>query len=148
MRLLSMKSISLKVVILLLVFAQNCWALTKDDLVMREGRYYEKFSTQLFSGAVYQDEEQNIKLGIIRQGLKEGEWLSFYPNGQLMTVGNMVRGKVNGISKAYWEDGKLMFILTYVDDVLHGSAEEYYKNGQLMEKGHYVNGQLDGFWEF
>ena len=73
-----------------------------DDLVLREGILYKKFSDVPFSGKV-----TGSYKGLIKNGKKEGSWSYFYGNGQLMRKGNWKKGKQEGAWVEYEKDGSL-----------------------------------------
>ena len=93
------------------------WGETMDDLVERNGLYYQKFINVPFSGNV-----TGNKQGLINKGKQEGVWVSYRENGQLWAKGNL-------------KDGKL-----------EGAWIEYYTNGQLMVKGNFKNDEFEGPW--
>ena len=88
-----------------------------DDLVERNGLYFQKFINVPFSGNV-----TGNKQGLINKGKQEGVWVSYRENGQLWAKGNL-------------KDGKL-----------EGAWIEYYTNGQLMVKGNFKNDEFEGPW--
>ena len=67
-------------IIFLLLSPSVSWSedITLDDLVERDGLYYEKFTDVPFSGDVVGKEQ-----GKIRKGKPHGEWLVYYENGQI-----------------------------------------------------------------
>jgi antitoxin component YwqK of YwqJK toxin-antitoxin module len=89
-----------------------------NDLVIRNGIFYKKFTYVLFIGDI--SGQQN---GAIITGKRDGFWESYYENGQLNWKGN------------------------YKDDCLDGPWEYYYDNGQLSYKGNYIGGKEDGIFE-
>ena len=52
--------------------------ITTDDLVQRNDLYYKKFTNDPFTGEIY-----SIQNGSVKNGKKNGEWFSYYKNGQL-----------------------------------------------------------------
>ena len=71
-----------------------------DDLVEREGIYYEKFTDVPFSGKV-----TGKTTGRFVNGKFEGSFIGYYDNGQLKTRGNYVDGKSDGLWKSFDEVG-------------------------------------------
>ena len=63
-------------------------AVDSGDLTEREGLYYKKFSDVPFTGKVTGEEQ-----GSFRNGKREGEWVSYYENGQLWEKGTFKNGK-------------------------------------------------------
>ena len=99
---------------------------SEDQLVVREGVYYKKFSTTPFTGT----------------------YVDFYENGQLLWMGNLKDGKQQGLWKGYYENGQLMNRGNYKDGELDGLSERFDENGQLEMRGTYKNGKQDGLFEY
>ena len=98
----------------LLIFCTPSWSeiLTMDNLVERNNLFYKKFTNVPFTGEV-----SGIENGNIKNGRKNGEWVSYHKNGQLDTNGKWKNGKEDGL------------------------REIYYKNGQLDSKGNWKHGK-------
>ena len=94
-----------------------------DDLVEREGIYYQKFTDVPFSGKVTGEYQ-----GVIKNGKRDGAWVQYHENGQLMHKGNYKNGKAEGAWVSYYETDQLMW------------------KGQLYYKGNYKNGKEEGAW--
>ena len=94
------------------------WGLSMDDLVEREGLYYQKFTDVPFTGEI--DEE--LKRGNYKEGQRDGTWISYHENGQLKYKGDYKNGRQEG---------------TWIG---------YHENGQLHYKGEYKNGKREGTW--
>ena len=73
-----------------LLFASVCWSkdVSMDDLVEREGLYYEKFKGDPFTGKI-----SGQKQGKISKGKREGKWIKYFENGQFLLEGNYKDGK-------------------------------------------------------
>ena len=106
-----------------------------------------------------------------KNGVLEGEFKAYYPNGNLQGEANYVNGEMNGDFKEYhenkkirlsgsyknslqdgeWksylEDGTLESIINYKAGELHGIKEDYYKNGNVWTRQEFKNNDLDGVYE-
>lgn len=106
-----------------------------------------------------------------KNGVLEGEFKAYYPNGNLQGEVNYINGEMNGEFKEYhenkkirlsgsyknslqegeWksylEDGTLESIINYKDGELHGIKEDYYKNGNVWTRQEFKNNDLDGVYE-
>jgi len=71
-----------------------------DDLLKREGLYYEKFTDVPYTG-----EASGKKSGKILKGIKDGNWLEYWDNGQLKYKENWKDGKKDGEFLEYHENG-------------------------------------------
>ena len=94
------------------------WGLSIDDLVIRAGLYYQKFTATPLTGEIDEGEYR----GSLKNGKREGSWEGYWGNGQLLSKGAFKNGKEDG----YWE--------------------YYWKNGQLLSKGDFRNGKEEGPW--
>lgn len=110
------------------------------DLVEREGRYYQKFSDDPFTGLAV-----GSMAGEIRNGLWHGKVLTFNSGGQLLVRESFREGILNGNS-TWFRDGEPWQQVGYQDGLLHG---EFYSTPQGGEsvKGSFQFGALDGSLE-
>ena len=115
---MKMKTLFLFPILFLSLISTPCFSETMGELVKRDGLYYEKFSKTPFTGNVTGKEK-----GRIKDGKKEGEWVGYWGNGQLMSKVGFKNGK---------EEGEWII---------------YYSNGQVREKGIYKNGVMKGEWD-
>ncbi|MDA9816244.1 hypothetical protein N9C75_04210 [Alphaproteobacteria bacterium] len=92
---------------------------TIDDLVYREGQFYQKFTDIPFNGALV-----GMQQGMISNGKKQGAWLEFWITGQLKGKGN------------------------YQDGMKTGQWLWFFTNGQLMGRGEYRQDKEEGEWLF
>ena len=114
-----------------------------DDLVIRGGLYYKKFSEEPFTGTVC----CQIR-GKLVKGKEEGKWVWFWDNGQLYSIQNYKNGRLHGLREMYYESGKLKRRHHFKDDIYHCLTEDFYENGQLEWRGHHKNGKGVGKWEY
>ena len=111
-------------IILCLLFTSIGWS--KDiswyDLEVRDGLYYEKANNILFTGDITGREE-----GKIIKGVREGEWLEYWDNGQLYSKKNYKGGKYDGEYFSYYESGQLNVNVNYIDGKKDGELLDYYE---------------------
>ena len=115
-----------------LLFTSVGWSkdINGDDLIKRQGLYYEKFTEKPFTGNVTGKEQ-----GKISKGKREGEWVHYYENGQLRGKSNYKEGKLEDeVVFKYYENGQLEETWTYTDYV-----NGYYK--KVIETHFNKNGQ-------
>ena len=112
-----------------------------DDLVFRDGLYYQKFTDVPFSGKITGRQQ-----GSFKNGVKDGTWVWYYENGQLSYKGNFNNGKRDGAWFWYWGNGQVSSKDNYKNGKKEGDWVSYYENGQLRHKGNYKNGVKDGTW--
>ena len=71
-----------------------------DDLVFRDGLYYEKFTDVPYTGKITGGQQVSFK-----NGVADGAWVTYYENGQLFFKGSYKNGKKEGAWNRYLEDG-------------------------------------------
>jgi len=106
---------TLLTILVISLLSSPSWSETLDDLVQREGIYYQKFTDVPFSGKVTGEYQ-----GVIKNGKFDGPWGFYYESGQLSYKGNYKNGKADGEWVKYNEDGTVNKELTgrYVNGML------------------------------
>jgi antitoxin component YwqK of YwqJK toxin-antitoxin module len=79
---------------------------------------------------------------IDENGQKQGEYKSWYSNGQLREHGFFVDGKLHGEFKWWHENGHLYTHCFYVDGKRHGEYKWWHDNGQLCVHCYYADGNM------
>ena len=99
-------------IIFLLLFTSVGWSkgVSWYDLEERNGLYYYKSKNILFTGEIIGKEQGNII-----KGIREGEWLEYWGNGQLNSRKNYKSGKYEGEYFSYYESGQLNVNVNYKD---------------------------------
>jgi len=121
-------------IIFLSLLSSSC-STPSEDLVVRDGLYYKKFSEVPFSGKV-----TGLRNGSIKNGKAEGEWVVYFSNGQIMSEGSIKNGKKEGAWVAYFSNGQIMSKVNYKNGLLHGEYLRFNIAGQLYAKDYYKNG--------
>lgn len=80
------------------------------------------------------------------QGLEDGTYEGFYPNGELQVKGLVVDGKRSGLWTSFHPAGNKQSENSYVKGKLEDKTVVYYPSGQIMYIGYYSNGENDGQW--
>lgn len=137
--------------ILLLLFVFSILSCSKKEvafntLVERNGLFYEINNEEEYTGSVFDLFENGQKKfsGEFEDGLKNSEWKEFSENGQILTLTNFKKGKLDGLSITYFENGKIKSEIEYSNDIKDGSAKGYFLSGQIQEESNYKLGKLDG----
>ena len=127
---------------LLFTFVGCSKKIDSDDLVEKNGLYYEKFTEILFTGEVTGKQQ-----GKIIKGKKEGEWLYYWDNGLLQKTDIYKDGKLEGeVLFTYYDDGQLRSKKNFKGGKQEGEWLWYYDNAQLSIKGNYKDGKAEGEW--
>ena len=110
------------------------------DVVEREGKFYEKFATEPFSGEVY-----GMHSGAIVNGRKEGPWKEYDENCDMgyslnwslrcnRRIATYLNGKEQGIVRVWFPSGQLSIEISYVNGKKDGVQSAWYESGELSEK--------------
>lgn len=137
-----MKTLFIIPMVLMSLVSSPSWGLTMDDLVERDGLYYQKFIDVPFTGEI---DEETIK-GKYINGKKEGSWIIYYDNGVLHSKGMYKDDSKDGVWVGYWNNGTLDHKGNWENGKKNGSWTQYHSNGKLWSKGNYINGKRVGQW--
>ena len=81
-----------------------------------------------------------------KDGKLHGEYKEFHLYGGVKEEGQYVAGQKEGEWKTYYSNGQIMKEANYKEGILDGSYKECWEYGGLKEKGQYVEGQKEGNW--
>lgn len=109
--------------------------------------YIKEPADSMYTGSVEEKYSNGIVKykGFYRFGKRHGEWLYFYPNGNLWSECTYNRGKMNGKSNVYYPNGQLFYSAfykhdkkdstwTYYDSTGKETRQEIYKDGKLIKR--------------
>lgn len=106
-----------------------------EQLTTTSGQYVVNRST---SGTISEE-------GFLRNGQKEGAWITYNPDGQIETVTTYVGGQLNGIFLEFDQQYRLVSKTGYKNNEFHGMAKKF-KFNRVIEELPYQNGQLEGIY--
>lgn len=124
-------------------FAKPSEPVSIDELVHRDGKYYEKFTDIPFNGQVVGRSQGNIV-----EGKRDGYWVEYYPNGQLHKKGEYILSRKEGEWIGYYDNGQIFYKESYVNGGLDGYSILYFKNGVIAQEGNWEYGTMTGHWVF
>lgn len=127
--------------------------LYKFDKRSGEGREFDKDGTIItlfsyYNGYLVETIRINRK---DENGIKQGRWLDFYPNGNKKTEYNYFNGKLHGIYREYDINGKILSEKRYVNGEVYVPREEdeiklkaeikksYFPDGKLQYEGAFID---------
>jgi len=84
------------------------------------------------------------KYAVDENGIKQGEYASYYPDGALSMRCSFQDGLVEGVCEIYHKNKQLYAKYVYHNGYFEGRYEQYYEDGKLAVLCHYKKGQLDG----
>ena len=93
-------------------------------------------------------EDGRIKeLGMKKDSMKEGLWISFYPNGKINGIEFFDHDKWNGPIYYFHENGQLSIYRETKDGVFHGKGYNYYHHGVVAGNVNFIDDKQDGIFE-
>lgn len=87
--------------------------------------------------------EENYKDGVL-----DGELITFYPDGKPTEVYPYKNGKIDGMMRRFSNEGIVLDEVMYKDGLRNGPAKYYNTNGQLLYSGMYQNDIKVGNWVY
>lgn len=81
-------------------------------------------------------------------GIKDGLWKYYYPNGKLSARLNFEKGSLEGEQTYLSNMQGILAVENWKSDVQHDSSWYYYPNGKLEKKGRFGEGLYEGNWVF
>jgi len=83
-----------------------------------------------------------------KDGVREGQFRKYYPNGKVQAEGYYLHGKLHGPSMFFSEAGGKLAESWFVNGSLQGKSRYYYASGQLYAQKRYRDGKLEGLQEY
>lgn len=81
----------------------------------------------------YPDGRIRIK-GYVIGGYREGQWMSFYPNGNPWSSSFYKKGKLNGATVTFYENGQMRYKGEYREDTRSGLWTFWDEKGKQIEQ--------------
>jgi antitoxin component YwqK of YwqJK toxin-antitoxin module len=106
--------------------------MTKDSI----WRYYSYYSGNLMYVETYE------------AGLKNGESVKYYPDGQIAEIMTWQMDMKQGPWKQFFEDSTIRLVSSHDMNKLHGRYQVYNRNHVLVLDGEYAHGKMDRTWHF
>ena len=79
--------------------------------------------------------------------VKEGRFISYYPDGKVGVESTYRNGKLDGTFKSYYASGSLWQEVSYAAGVEQGESRLYYENGNLKNREVYESGVPNGLFK-
>ena len=119
----------------------------KSYRLAKDGLIYAGESHELFTGTIIDTNSVIVKFAVVN-GIKNGRFETYYLNGKVEKIGNIINNKNEGEWKYFYNTGKLESKGNFINDLPNGRWVSYYENGNLKSTGVYANGKMIGLWSF
>ncbi len=122
----------------LVSYLQAAYPRSTSMLSKTNNKYYLKDSGELYTGQVINMSKKTWKKILethLTNGLIDGIYREWYPNGILKYEGNFIDGQKEGLFYTWYPNGKIKNEMKYVNNVLDSVSVSFLKNG-MMEKKH------------
>ena len=97
----------------------------------------------------YRYESGNIMSeGELKKGKENGKWTYWYENGKTQLVGFYSMGLQDGLWQWFDDSGKLTKTGYYKKGLEHGIWINFYQNGNVHDSGSYIDGRMNGEWKY
>lgn len=120
-----------------------------NQLVEKNGLYYEIGSDRPFSGTAINlyENNQTESIWTYKNGIKDGPHIRYLSNGTIYAKSNFKNGLNDGYYESYYDNGLLKEKRNYISGIKDGSFEYFYPNGELNYRNTFENGALNGPFE-
>lgn len=109
-------------------------ALMSDNSFVNDGSYIE-----------YYEDGTKFAEGNFTEGIMDGDWKYWHPNGQLCKDITYKAGKPDGSHKVFREDGTVESVQVFKDGVRNGEWISYFEDGETVKmKTEFDTGRLSG----
>ena len=130
---MSMKYLSLFFIFLIFI---SCDKNNSEQVISKNSPI--KVQTQITQSAPMGEIDSN--------GNNIGEWIFYYPTGEIKKTGFYKDGEKSGKWRFFHKNEKIKYIEEYVNGAENGKWLSFDENGELVAKGFYKNGEKDGKW--
>ena len=111
------------------------------------GKSIYSFDGIPYTGRIYEYDSLSVVLLIeftVLEGIFNGAYQEYYPNGSLLRSANYSNGVLNGREEKYFNSGQLQESINYIQGNFNGKRMVYWTNGILKEQNSFKNGVLGG----
>lgn len=117
------------------------------DIQLQNNAGVYQLDGKIFSGIVYRLNENGkdtVAVASFVNGLHDGEWRSYYSNGQLKEKRSFSKGKKVGVYEGWWPNGQKRLLYHFSNDEYNGNCKDWSDKGSLVSNMNYKMGYEDG----
>lgn len=119
----------------------------ENDIALENLAGVHTMNNKPFTGIVFrlaENGKDTVAVASFVNGLEDGEWRSYYSNGQIKEKRSFSKGKKTGVFEGWWANGKQRLLYQFKDDEYEGNCKEWDVNGLLVNNMNYKKGYEDG----
>lgn len=117
-----------------------------NKFIVKNGLILNPVNKNIYTGRIIDTVQSKIIEYDVVKGLKNGEFIIRYMNGNYQIKGKMKDNKNTGEWKYYYPSGQLESVGNFKNDKVSDEWTWFYQNGNRKENGLFVNGKRDGRW--
>lgn len=117
-----------------------------NKFIIKNGLITNPADNSIYTGKIVDTVQNKIIEYNVVNGLKNGEFIIRYMNGNYQIKGTMKNNKNTGEWKYYYSSGQLESVGNFKNDLVSDEWTWFYRNGKRKENGVFVNGKRDGRW--
>ena len=103
----------------------------------------EIFNDKFEGKGKYYYENDEYYIGLFKNGLKNGEGIEYYQNGNIKYEGEFVDDKFEGKGKYIFKNGE-SYKGDFKNGLFHGKGIYYYKDGNIRYAGDFIDDKFEG----
>ena len=112
-----------------------------------DGLIYNAGNDELYTGTILDTADVVIEFQVV-DGKKNGEFKTYYLNGQIEKFGYVINNENMGEWKYYYQDGQMETKGTFKNNKPEGIWTSYYPNGNISCEGIYKKGKQQSAWTY
>lgn len=141
--------------VIALIFLASCQKNNQKSCTLSINTSNVQCNAQTFTASLngflvmnYPGTNDKLSEGNLVDGVPDGFWKFYHPNGNLSMDGNYTNGKLNGFWKVYYTNGYVRAEGNYSQCTKTGFWKYYYSqvNNTVHFEGNYQNGGFSGVW--
>jgi hypothetical protein len=115
--------------------------------IAEDGLIYKYGTNEFYTGLVIDTSDIIITFEVVN-GVKNGAFITYYPNGKYEKYGMINNDQNIGEWSYFYSNGQLESIGSFKKNKPSGKWISYYRDGKIKVEGTYKDGVQDGRWSY
>lgn len=116
------------------------------EIFIKDGLIFKQGELKPFTGHVKDTLEEKIIEYDVLNGMKHGEFKTYFKNGKIEMIGQIEENLNQGEWKYFYKSGQLESEGNFSNDLPDGEWKWFYEDGNIKEQGTFVKGNREGRW--